>query len=184
MDKRVKYSVKQKEAIVRSILSGRASITSSAKDLGCMRSAIRRWIEQYTRYGVNGFKLRNGRYDGTFKLQVVRYYLEKGVSLNQTASYFKIPNEGIISTWIRAYERLGAEGLSNKPRGRKKLPMTKKIKKKDTLPIDPASQKLAEMQKELDYLRAENAFLKKLRALVQQEEAAKAQARRSKSSGN
>jgi len=149
-----------------------------------MRSAIRRWIEQYTRYGVNGFKLRNGRYDGTFKLQVVRYYLEKGVSLNQTASYFKIPTEGIISTWIRAYERLGAEGLSNKPRGRKKLPMTKKIKKKDTLPIDPASQKLAEMQKELDYLRAENAFLKKLRALVQQEEAAKAQARRSKSSGN
>ena len=62
--------------------------------------------------------------------------------------------------------------------------MTKKRQKGKPTQTDPAAQKLAEMQKELDYLRAENAFLKKLEALVQQEEAAKAQARWPKSSGN
>lgn len=184
MDKRVKYSIKRKEAVVRSILSGQASITSSAKELGCMRSAIRRWIEQYNRYGLDGFRIKNGRYDGGFKLKVVNYYLKKGLSLNQTAGYFKIPNEGIISNWVKIYKRSGAIGLTPKTRGRKKTIMAQKPRKKTNMPTDPAAQKLAEMQKELDYLRAENAFLKKLEALVQQEEAAKAQARWPKSSGN
>lgn len=184
MDKRVKYSVKQKERIVRSILSGQASITSAARELGCVRSAIRRWIEQYNRYGIKGFKLKNGLYDSLFKLQVVNHYLKKGLSLNQTAGHFKIPNEGIISQWVKLYKQSGAMGLSAKTRGRKKSSMPKKPRKQNNTPTDPATQKLEEMQKELDYLRAENAFLKKLRALVQQEEAAKAQARRPKSSGN
>ena len=62
--------------------------------------------------------------------------------------------------------------------------MAKKLKKKEITSNDPAAQKLVEMQNELEYLRAENAFLKKFNALVQQEEAAKAQARQQKSSGN
>ena len=184
MDKRVKYSIKQKRATVRSILSGERSIKGAARALGCHKSAVQRWVEQYKQYGIEGFNFRNGHYDSRFKLEVVRYYLQKGLSLNQTAGYFKIPNEGIISQWVKIYERSGAIGLSSKPRGRKRSIMARKPAKKETLSKDPATQKLAEMQKELDYLRAENAFLKKLNALVQQEEAARAQARRPKSSGN
>jgi transposase len=184
MDKRVKYSIKQKEKVVRSILSGQRSITGASNELGCMRSAIKRWIEQYNRHGVTGFKLNNGNYDSWFKLQVVHYYLKKGVSLNQTASYFKIPNEGIISQWVRIYKQSGALWLSPRPRGRKRTSMAQKSKKKINPPTDPITEKLAALQKENDYLRAENAFLKKLEALVQEEEAAKAQARRQKPSGN
>jgi transposase len=184
MDKRVKYSIKQKTAVVRTILAGRISNRGAARELGCEGQTIRRWLEQYKQHGVNGFKFKNGRYDEQFKMKVVRYYFKKGLSLNQTASYFKIPNESAVSKWVRDYERLGTMGLQGKPRGRKKSIMAQKSSKKKAIPTDPAAQKLAEMQKELDYLRAENAFLKKLRALVQQEEAAKAQARRPKSSGN
>jgi len=184
MDKRVKYSVKQKEAIVKLILRGQKSMRSAARELNCDRTTVRRWLGQYNAYGVKGFKFRNGVYERSFKLQVIRYYLKKGLSLNQTANYFKIPNAGIVSRWIASYKGLGAAGLSKELRGRKRSIMSKKPKKKEITSGDPAAQKLGELQKELEYLRAENAFLKKFNALVQQQEAAKAQARRPKSSGN
>lgn len=184
MDKRAKYSIKQKDAIVRAVLSGKVSISRKAKELGCPRSTIRRWLGQYKRCGIKGFKLRNGSYKGPFKVRVVRCYLKKGLSLKEAASFFKIPNEAVICQWVKIYKRSGAMGLVNDSRGRKKALMTKKPGKRKGTPTDPTAQKLAEMQKELDYLRAENAFLKKLEALVQEEEAAKAQARRQKPSGN
>jgi transposase len=184
MDKRIKYSIKQKHSVVRSILAGGQSIKGAARQLGCNKSAVQRWLEQYKQAGVKGLKFRNGHYADQLKLQVVRYYLKKGLSLNQTAGHFKIPNASVICKWLKAYERFGAMGLSKKARWRKKSIMTKKPRKKETTPADPTAQKLAELQKEVEYLRAENAFLKKLEALAQQEEAAKAQARRPKPSGN
>lgn len=184
MDKRVKYSVKQKEGMVKSILRGQASMSSAARELGCDRTTVRRWVGQYSQYGVKGFKFRNGGYERSFKLQVIRYYLKKGLSLNQTANYFKIPNAGIVSKWVTSYKRFGVAGLSKEPRGRKRSIMAKKSQKKESTSNDPAASKLVEMQKELAYLRAENAFLKKFNALVQQQATAKAQARRPKSSGN
>lgn len=184
MDKRVKYSVSQKATIVGFIKAGKLSHWGAARKLGCDNKTIRRWMQQYKLHGVKGFKFKNGRYEGRFKVKVVEYYLKKGLSLSQTASYFKIPNDGIICQWVKIYKRLGAAGLSGETRGRKRSSMGKKPTQKQIPSKDTAVQKLAEMQKELDYLRAENAFLKKLEALVQQEEAAKAQAKRPKSSGN
>jgi transposase len=184
MDKRVKYSISQKTTVVRSILAGKISTTGASRELGCEGKTIRRWLEQYNQHGIKGFKFKNGSYADRFKLQVVRYYFKKGLSLNQTASYFRIPGEGVVGKWVRDYERFGAMGLSAKPRGRKKTTMTKKPRKKGVTPADPTAQKLAELQKEVEYLRAENAFLKKLEALAQEEEAARAQARQQKPSGN
>ena len=184
MDKRVKYSVRQKESVVRSILAGRQSITGAAQELGCMRSAVKRWMVQYREHGVKGFSIRNGSYEGAFKLMVVRYYLKKELSLNQTACHFNIPNESAIHRWLKTYERYGTEGLLKKSSGRKRSPMAKKPRKKEPASSDPAAEKLAALQRENEYLRAENAFLKKLEALVQQEKAAKAQVRPPKPSRN
>lgn len=183
MDKRVKYSVKQKATLVRSILSGELSIKGAARTLGCHKSCIQRWLSQYNQAGIKGFRFRNGHYDYRFKLQVVRYHLKKGLSFRQTASHFKIPNESVLSTWMKNYERLGAAGLVNKQRGRKKTTMTQKSRKKADTANDPVTEKLLALQQEVAYLRAENALLKKLEALAQ-EEAAKTQARQQKPSGN
>ena len=184
MDKRVKYSIKQKQSAVRSVLEGRETCRSAARALECEKSAVQRWLKQYKQHGTKGFKIRNGSYDGAFKVRVVQHIRRKGVSLPRAASHFNIPNESTIHGWLKIYEQCGAIGLLKRRRVGKASTMTKKPRKKAATPTDPATQKLVEMQKELDYLRAENAFLKKLRALVQQKEAAKAQARRPKSSRN
>lgn len=184
MDKRVKYSVKQKQSVVLSILSGRLSVKGAAKEIGCHKSCIQRWFGQYKQAGIKGFQFRNGHYTGKCKFKVVRYHIKKGLSLKQTACHFNIPNESTVYRWLNTYERYGAEGLLKENRGRKRSFMAKKPGKKVPALSDPAAEKLAALQRENAYLRAENAFLKKLEALVQQEKAAKAQARRQKPSGN
>lgn len=184
MDKRIKYSIKQKQVAVRSILEGRETCRSAARQLGCEKSAVCRWLRQYKLHGTEGFKIRNGSYDGDFKVRVVQYIIRKGVSLLQAAHHFNIPNESTLHCWMKLYEQRGAIGLLKGRGGGKASTMTQKPRKSVIKLSDPTAQKLTELQKEVEYLRAENAFLKKLEALVQQEKAAKAQARRQKPSRN
>jgi transposase len=111
--------------------------------------------------------------------------LKNNLSLIQTAVFFAIPQDSAVGRWLRIYQRYGREGLLKEARGRKKSLMAKKThKKKKSTIADQSAEKVAAMQKELEYLRAENAFLKKLDALIQQEESAKAQAKRPKPSRN
>jgi transposase len=184
MDKRVKYNLKQKLATVRSIKAGRQSCTTAARKIGSKKNTVERWYRLYLQHGIEGLRVRNGSYDGPFKLQVVRYMLKKNLSLTQTAVYFKIPQEYTVSQWLNSYERCGSVGLLGQTRGRKKSAMTKKTRTKAIVTSELATEKMVALQKEVEYLRAENAFLKKLEALIQQEKAAKAPSRRQKPSRN
>jgi transposase len=186
MDKRIKFSYQQKLTAVRSITAGRESCLSAAKKIGSKENTVQRWLRLYKQHGSQGLTVRNGSYDGDFKLRVIRYMLKNRLSLIRTAAFFAIPQDSAVGRWLKIYQRLGAVGLVKETRGRKKSLMNKKTKKKKeaTSTTDPASEKVAALQKEVEYLRAENAFLKKLDALIQQEKATKAQNRRQKPSKN
>ena len=72
-----------------------------------------------------------------------------------------------ILTWHRKYLELGWDGLKLDGRGRKKM---------GSKPVKPSKSKsqaeeIVELRKRLEYLEAENAYLKKLAALVQQRKA-------------
>lgn len=183
MDRRVKFSYQQKVAAVRSITSKGSSILQVSRRLGCRKNTVVRWLRTYTQHGIKGLAKRNGTYSGRFKVSVVRYILKSGLSLMATAVKFNIPNESAVIRWLKTYERQGAAGLLKEKRGRKKRAMSKKVKQVRSAPNSP-EEKLAALQKENEYLRAENAFLKKLEALIQQEKAEKAGANRQKPSGN
>ena len=186
MDKRIKYSFNQKLSAVRSITAGRESCLSAARKIGSKENTVQRWLRLYKEHGSPGLKIRKGSYDGQFKLRVVRYMLKNKLSLIRTATFFAIPQDHVVGRWLKIYQCWGAAGLLKETRGRKKSLMTPKSsrKKKARSGTDPATEKLAALQKEVEYLRAENAFLKKLDALIQQEKIAKAQSERQKPSGN
>lgn len=185
MDKRVKYTFDQKLSAVKSIVASRESCLTAARKIGSKKNTVQRWLRLYKQHGAQGLRIRNGCYDGHFKLRVVRYMLKNKLSLIQTAAIFAIPQDSAVARWLRAYQHYGQSGLLKETRGRKKSVMAKKTKKKqkDTAD-DKSADKITALQKELEYLRAENAFLKKLDALIQKEETAKAQNKRSKPSGN
>jgi transposase len=178
-------SVTNRNSLWCSITSGRESGLSAAKKIGSKESTVYRWLRLYRQHGSVGLRIRNGSYDGRFKLRVVRYMLKNRLSLVRTAALFAIPQDSAIDRWLKMYQQSGAAGLLRETRGRKKLLMIKKTKKKkNTSTEDAAAEKVAALQKEVEYLRAENAFLKKLDALIQQEKATKAQGRRQKPSRN
>ncbi len=81
---------------------------------------------------------------------------------------FNLSAEILVRRWLDVYNDAGAEGLLNMQCGRP----GQMTKPKNIPPLtDKELEKLSpeELRAELRYLRAENAYLKKLKALVQSE---------------
>src|SRR5699024_11824053 len=76
-------------------------------------------------------------------------------SFNNIALHFDIPEPSLIYSWYKLWQSKGIDGLS-KPKGRPS--MSKKPKKK----TDKKLTKEQQLEKEIELLRAENAYLKKL----------------------
>lgn len=95
----------------------------------------------------------NKRYTPEFKIQVVETMHREKLSYRETARQFDISNSR-VTAWERIYLEEGADGLYAERRGRKSTGRPPKIKKEEDL--------IAEVQR----LRAVNAYLKKLNALV------------------
>ena len=102
----------------------------------------------------------NKRYTPEFKQLVVETMREEGLSLSETMRRFNINCLGIIKRWERIYLEEGPESLAVERRGRKNTGQPAK------LPKEIEEDLIAENQR----LRAENAYLKNLQALVLEEE--------------
>ena len=101
----------------------------------------------------------NKKYTGEFKQMVVETMRKEGLSYKEAERQFELPHKRAAS-WERIYLEEGPEGLYIERRGRKSTGRPKKLKP------EVEEDLIAEVQR----LRAENAYLKKLRALVLEEE--------------
>ena len=99
-------------------------------------------------------------YDEEIKLQVVRDYLEKGLSLMAVSLKYDIPSS-TIKRWRAEYKVNGDSALKDK---RKSL-------NKKTEHTQEYLDELEMLRKRNEYLEAENALLKKVKALVEEREA-------------
>ena len=102
----------------------------------------------------------NKRYTAEFKEHVIKTMLEEKLSYTATSKRFGINDHHRIQAWERIYLEEGAEGfrIERRGRGSKGRPRTLEKQVEEDL--------LAEVQR----LRAENEYLKKLRALVLEDE--------------
>ena len=103
----------------------------------------------------------NKKYTGEFKQAVVETMRKEGLSYKETARQFEVSNHHIVKSWERIYLEEGPEGLYIERRGRKSTGRPPKQLKPEV-----EEDLIAEVQR----LRAENAYLKKLKALVLEEE--------------
>lgn len=102
----------------------------------------------------------NKRYTPEFKKLVVEAMQKENLSYSETARRFEVCNHHIVMDWERIYLTEGPEGLAVERRGRKSTGRPRK------LPKEVEEDLLAEVQR----LRAENEYLKKLQALVLEDE--------------
>jgi len=155
-----KYDLAYKLKTVEAYLAGEGGYLTIAKKYDVpSESNIRKWVRIYLKYGKKGLerKSNNKKYPVQFKLDVIEYKLRTGDSFNNIALHFDIPEPSLILSWYKVWQCKGKDGLS-KPKGRPS--MSKKPKKK----TDKKLTKEQQLEKEIELLRAENAYLKKLRA--------------------
>lgn len=95
------------------------------------------------------------KHSGEFKQKVVEDMRQNGLSQNETAVKYGV-SRSMVQSWERIYLEEGVEGLYIERRGRKSTGRPLKLDKKVEEDL------IGEVQR----LRAENAYLKKLNALV------------------
>jgi len=168
-----KYKEEFKRKLVKRYLEGNCGLKTLAAEFGVSRYSIRQWVGHYNEHGDAGLQKKHSRYDAQFKLSVLRRMRQEDLSFSQAAVLFALRGgAGVVSTWDRLYHSGGLKALEPKPKGR---PPKMTTPKQPTKPIESASddtRTVDELRRENEYLRAEVAYLKKLKALVQAEKEA------------
>ena len=165
MSRKRKYSDEFRLRIVKEYLSGKSGRSRVlGKKYGINRSCIERWAHLYEVHGEKGLIGGTGSYSGEFKVHVVEYMHKNHMSVVGTAYYFCIPSESTVAKWERIYYEEGRDALLQERRGRNNMGKKKPVKPKND--VNQNEDLLAEVQR----LRMENEYLKKLNALVQERE--------------
>lgn len=159
-----KYSEEFKLEVVNYYLSNHYGWEYVAKQFDIPAcTTVRKWVRKYEEHGAKGLiKNQKASYSGEFKQNVVEYMHTNHLSATMTATKFNLANENTVLKWERIYYEEGPQALYEERRGRNKNMSSKPRKKKLSKEIE--EDLVAEVQR----LRMENAYLKKLQALVQE----------------
>ena len=155
-----KYDYGFKKQVVKAYLNGEGGYKFISKKYGIPdKSQVKKWVNAYKTLGDDGLKLKNKHtnYPIQFKLEVINYMTTTKSSLQETANHFGMNNNSLIEAWKLKFLSGGSEALSRKS-GRPSMGKNKSVKKKKLT-------REQELEHENELLRAELAFIKKLRAL-------------------
>ena len=166
-----KYDEQFKLTVVQQYLSGKGGgYTTIAHKYGLSDGLVRRWVAWFQAHGSAGLRKKFTHYSAEFKLSVLQHIWDNDLSYGQAAAQFNIRNPGILSAWERSYRTGGFEALEPALRGRPRrmaIPTTKTEE-----PPEDNKRSREELLAEVNQLRMEVAYLKKLRALVQAQQKA------------
>lgn len=156
-----KYSKEFKLEVVKHYASGEDGFRTTGAKFAIDASLVRRWVDVHKCLGPDGFGPRYERRTAEFKLNVLKQIQSRGLSLREARREFNIGTESSILVWQKRHAQGGLAALGRKPRERPQM----KPFKPPTKPLSELTQ--AELARYVEYLQAENAYLKKLEALVQ-----------------
>lgn len=132
-----------------------------ATHLRVSRTAVKRLHTLWRIRGSDALVARPNKqfYAFELKLEIVQRFLA-GETKVALAQEYGMPSPELIRTWARQYRRDGEDGLRPKAKGRPR---------KDPDAPPPALTEVERLRQENEYLRVQNAYLKKLKALRAQE---------------
>jgi len=162
-----KYTVEEKIQAVKRYLNGVEGQRTIANSIGVDKTLFRTWIFQYQHHGEKAFEKSYTSYSLQYKLDVLNYMNEQGTSIRETAAIFNIPSPSTLSKWQKQLDTEGIGALKSKQKGRPPMKNKSNNTPKNQSPVEGSIEAL---QAENERLRMENAYLKKLNALVQNKE--------------
>jgi transposase len=158
-----KYDIAFKLAVVKAYLSGGGGYRTVAEKFGIpSHNTVKKWIKAYEVLGESSLDRKKSikTYSVQFKLDVLHYKLRTSESYQNVALNFDINEPSIIANWMYLWQKEGERGLS---RSKGRPTMSNKPNKQNKKSEELTKEQQLERENEL--LRAENAYLKKLRAL-------------------
>ena len=161
-----KYSLELKLKAVLAYLEGVDSFSTVAKQFNTSLTPLKHWVAHYKEHGIEGLMSTYTNYDISFKMDVLNYMNDFGVSSTHAAAVYNIASPSTINKWIKQLEENGVGALETKKKGRPS--MKKDSNKQLKQPLAEGSVEALEAR--IKQLEMENEYLKKLNALVQNKE--------------
>jgi transposase len=154
-----KYKVSERLAAAQAVEAGE-SIASVARRFQMSAGVVSRSLRLYQEHGEGGLQSHAYNWTAEEKYQLLRYMHENHLSCQEAGIQFGISGSSTIWQWEQRYLENGIEGLGGRKKGRKpKVPKPKLPKTREEELLD-----------RIQYLEAENEYLKKLNALVAERE--------------
>ena len=161
---RKEHPLEEKLVVVKRYLSGE-SATSLEHKYGIDHHDVVMYVNRYVRYGEDGLKPRVYKaIPLEVKMQAAREYLEHCVSLPELADKYDVDRR-TIRIWGQTYEKQGLIALKERRNDKRSQQYMYTGNDK------AASETIKELRERVKDLEAENALLKKVKALVEKREA-------------
>ena len=162
----IKYSEPFKLTVVRAYLEGNLGYRKVAHQFSVDVSLLRRWVATHQSHGRISLRKQGQPYTPTFKISVLEHMRDHHLSLRQTAAYFGLGQSSQIGIWQQQHS--SGSLVLPVPTRRKPAAMSKKPYPIEPVTCDDTHKPRDQLLAELEYLRMENAYLKKLEELKEE----------------
>lgn len=157
------FIAEEKIFIARLYLEGKHSYLELQDLYKVSYQIIQGWVRLYQIQGEEGFKKSYTSYSAEFKMDVLNYMNDTGASSYEAAAIFNISSPSLVRTWRVNFNAVGFDALISKKKGRPSM-------KKQTKKVKLQEGSIEALEERVKQLEMENAYLKKLNALVQMQE--------------
>lgn len=127
---------------------------------------LRRWVDAYRIHGEASLSVCRKTHSLEFKLSVLQRMWRESLSLRRVAALFNLGNSSQVGRWQMQYYSGGIEALASGKKGPYTvMPKPPAKPRKTAAPLTEEERAHKALLDELQYLRMENAYLKKLEEL-------------------
>ena len=144
-----KYSPELRLKAVLTYLQGTASFKTIANQFNVGLTSLKGWVARYKANGIEAFYSSYTNYDLNFKMDVLNYINDFGVTPNEAAAIFNIPSTSTVQKWVNLFNTVGIDALKSKKKGRPSM-KKKSIKQSKQAPAERSIEALEARIKQLE----------------------------------